>query len=196
MFATLFLATVLSNPSAPPAGVIVGPARPATITLTKALQYQVTRHQRTDLELVDRGSEVIALFSAKTPNAQLLEEWARTVLTQAPELWLKVHPLPEEEPGLVVMYQPLNDDLIVMDLIQLHRPPWPPTLGPEPVVPEEGVGELYAREVMKDTVRNLEERGRSRQHECPGTLHTETHPSVSKRIDPHRPRAGGNCLGL
>ncbi len=159
MFTTLLLAVILSNPSTPSAGVIVGPASPAAIALTKASQYNVSRHQRTDLELIDRATEVLQLFSSKTPDAALLEEWARTVLAQAPERWLKVHPLPDSEPGLVVMYQPLNDDLIVMDLIQLHRPPWPPTLGPEPVVPEEGVGELYARDVMRVTVLDLEARG-------------------------------------
>ncbi len=162
MFPSLILRAILAGglPSgAADPVVVLGPTAPLTVTPMTAKKYVVKRLRRTDTELAERAREILSLFSAAEPSVQLLESWSRTSLAQDPKRWLQVHPLPEKAPGLVVMYQPLNDDLIVMDLELLHRPPWPPVLGPEPVIPEVGIGEAAAQIEMEDTVTKLEELG-------------------------------------
>ena len=157
LLSTFLIASAPVVPSA--AGAISWTSSPVTISMTSASHYHVSRRQRTPDELVDRARDIIAVFSDATPNADRLDQWAHESLAREPHRWLKVHPLPEDARGLVVMYQPLNDDLMIMDLDRLHRPPWPPNLGPEPVIPQLGIGEVAARGIMEDTVLDLQARG-------------------------------------
>jgi hypothetical protein len=57
-------------------------------------------------------------------------------------------------PGLVVMYHPWEDDLMVFDVERLQARP-ELEHGPEPVVVDEGVGEVAARQAMIGTLASL-----------------------------------------
>ena len=158
MFFAHLLAAVLAGGPQVPSGadqVVIWPTERASVSFANAPQYRVERLHRTAQELADRAASVVALFATEAARRSRVLRWARKAIDQDPRRWLQFHPLPESQPGLVVMYQPLNDDLFVMDLDQLHDTPTPQFQAP-PVTPDVGVGEAEARRLMIGTLADLE----------------------------------------
>lgn len=134
------------------------PTATTSVTITSANRYRVTRLRRTPSELAQRARDITAMFHPARPDPARLLRWATIALDQEAQRWMQVHPLPVQAPGLVVMYQPLYDDFMIMDLELLHATP-DPHFGPEPVEPDFGIGEAASRLVMEGVVADLERRG-------------------------------------
>ncbi|MCX4245241.1 hypothetical protein [Paraliomyxa miuraensis] len=141
-------ATTLASPAGP------APAIPADQQpIVAARQVHLSRIQRTPNDLALRTRSVLTLFSNAEPEPDRLHQWAQQALAD-PHETLQFHPLPEAAPGLVVLYQPWEDDLMIFDV---ERQQARPELqhGPAPVVADAGVGEVTAREVMAATLASL-----------------------------------------
>jgi hypothetical protein len=153
------LTLVLTAGSAAPSNApLVRPAERAFAMPTWATrEYRLTRIERSPDDIMARARSVLTLFSSAQPDDERLERWAEKVVSTPHEM-LQFHPLPDAAPGVVVMYHPWEDDLMVMDVQQLQMTP---TLdhGAEPVVPDEGIGEIAARSAMFDALATLERAG-------------------------------------
>lgn len=149
---SIVLAILPAAAMASPAGP--GPAAPVDQEpVVAARQVQLSRIVRSPDDLALRTQSVLALFSTAAPEPDRLEQWAEQALAN-PHRTLQLHPLPDAAPGLVVLYHPWEDDLMVFDVERLSARP---ALhhGHPPVVANEGVGEVAAREAMAGTLASL-----------------------------------------
>lgn len=112
---------------------------------------------------------VLTLFSTAEPDAERLERWAVRTLGN-PSKTLQVHPFPDAAPGVVVFYHPWEDDLMVMDVQRLRTMP-ATNHGPEPIVPDEGIGRAAARRAMLDAVAALRGVGVLPEGHSPASAH-------------------------
>lgn len=158
MFAQVFLLTLLATPHSTALEQATWPSEKAAVLTSQVSQYDVVRHSRSVKELTARAALALSMFTEDPPDPSRLERWAKESLGEDPAKRLQLHPFPQLHPGLVVMYQPLYDDLLVMELESLHRPP-PVKLSKDPVSPETGVGEDAAFDVMKSTLDKLSAKG-------------------------------------
>lgn len=116
-------------------------------------EYRLTRIERSSADLVTRARAVLTLFSTAEPDAERLDRWAERALGE-PSKTLQVHPLPDAAPGVVVLYHPWEDDLMVMDVQRLRVMPRA-SHGPEPIIPDEGIGRDATHRTMLDVLTTL-----------------------------------------
>lgn len=153
-----------------PATAIVQTPEPAAATPDWATrEYRLTRIDRSSADLVTRVRAVLTLFSTAEPDAERLERWAVRTLGN-PSKTLQVHPFPDAAPGVVVFYHPWEDDLMVMDVQRLRTMP-ATNHGPEPIVPDEGIGRAAARRAMLDAVAALRGVGVLPEGHSPASAH-------------------------
>lgn len=151
-FLTLFLAILpATGPATPPDSAPASHADEDPILAAR--EVQLSRIQRSPGQLISRTQAVLSLFSEQTPDEDRLQRWAEASLA-APQRTLQVHPLPEALPGLVVMYHPWEDDLMVMDIERLQARP-ELDHGPAPTPVDVGVGDIAARQVMTEVLGSL-----------------------------------------
>lgn len=153
----VFVTSVVSSSRAAVSSRIRAPEPASTAAAWSMSKYRLARIHRTPDDLMARTRLVLALFSTAEPDAERLERWAEQALDR-PSRTLQVHPLPGAAPGVVVMYHPWEDDLMVMDVQQLRTRP-ALRLGAKPVVPDDGMGQAAARRSMSDVLAMLARRG-------------------------------------
>lgn len=154
----LLVLVLVTSVSTPSSATVVRAPEPAYATPAWATsRYRLSRIHRTTDDLMARTRLVLTLFSTAEPDAERLERWAEQALG-LPSKTLQVHPLPDAAPGIVVMYHPWEDDLMVMDVRQLRMVP-SLSHGAEPIVPDEGIGQVAARRAMAGVLATLEQGG-------------------------------------
>lgn len=154
----LFVLVLATSVESSSSAAVVRAPEPASVTPVWATsRYRLTRIHRPPDALMARTRLVLTLFSTAEPDAERLERWAEQALGQ-PSKTLQVHPLPDAAPGVVVMYHPWEDDLMVMDVQRLRMMP-ALSHRAKPVVPDEGIGQGAARRTMADVLATLGRRG-------------------------------------
>lgn len=140
--------TVGASPSAHPALVVPSQA---------ASQYTLERISRTPAELRSYLRSFLPLFPSFTLDATTFQQWSDYAIAH-PDEKTRFRPAPDDAPNLIVSYHPRYDDLMAFDLGLLRDRP-DLTYGPEPVVPDEGIGETAARAKLEEVLVDLERAG-------------------------------------